>query len=587
MASVSVLVLDADGRAGIACVQSLGRAGYTVHVATRRLGSITERSRWCARVHVQPAAEPVDAGVAWLTGLDSRFSFSLILPTTEASLRWLRALPEDHPVRAKAVLPSDAALDAALDKSRTTAIAVELGLPVPPTRLLRQHDSLPSSSGGAGLPPESPDEPAVRIWPVVLKPVRSKVLIGTRLVSLAVAIVHDEAARASVLGSWLPFTAVQQQTWVAGRGVGVEVLYERGRMVWHFVHERLHEWPLTGGASTLRRAGKAEPELVDMTRRLLDRLEWHGVAMVEWRRDDHGAVHLMEINPRLWGSLPLTIAAGVDMPMGLLALARAEPLRPAPPWRAGMTARNLTDDLQWFIDNLRADRSDPLLLTQSPWRAALGWLRALTGRETWDGWSLRDPRVARAEVAALFGKRLAALAQAIERRAALKRARRRHKAMQLDAGILGHPPASVLFLCLGNLCRSPFAAVAAVERMPGLAVDSAGFLSHDGRPSPQHVVTTAQTLGIDLSAARARRVTAGQIASANLIVCMDLAHLDLLATEFPQALSKTTLLGLFNPDGPAEIQDPYELSPGATREVFVQMLASIDAFAASRAAQLA
>ena len=567
----TVLLLDADSRVGVACLQSLGPQGHRVHLGVRRLGAPAESSRWCHRVHVQPAAEPVAAAVAWLVELDARFGFALVVPTTEASLRWLRALAEDHPVRRKAALPPDAALDIALDKSATARLARELGLPVPATR------ELPRSERGAPPSPEALAPPPA--WPVVLKPVHSKVVVDGRLQSFSVALVHDEQTRAVTLASWLPDTPVQEQAWVAGRGVGVEALYEHGRMVMHFVHERVHEWPLTGGASTLRRAAGPEPGLVEMSRRLLDRLLWHGVAMVEWRRDAHGAVHLMEINPRLWGSLPLTIAAGVDIPAGLLALASGEPLPPARGWRAGVTARNLSNDIQWCLDNLRADRSDPLLLTESPWRAALGWLRVLTGREVWDGWSWRDRAVAREEAAHLLRKRFGGLVTRIEKRAAQSRARQRHAALQRDTGALTRPVHSVLFLCLGNLCRSPFAAVAAADRLPGVAIASAGFLSHDGRASPPHVVQTAQSLGVDLSSSRARRVTAAQVAAADLVVCMDVSHLERVALEFPDALPRTTLLGLFDAAGPVEIRDPYDLSPVATHAVFVQMLQALDALA--------
>jgi protein-tyrosine-phosphatase len=583
MTSPAILVLDADGRVGLACVQSLGPLGHRVHVGVRRLGSATERSRWCHRIHAQPAALPVEAGVEWLVELDARFGFTLVFATTEASLRWLRALPEDHPVRRKAILPSNAALDAALDKARTIALARELGLPVPAAR------ELPQVAGAAGddarpVPREDDRfevDGVVHGYPRVLKPVRSKVAIGGRLASLAVSVVHDAEERAATLDTLRPFTPVQEQAWVPGRGVGVEVLYEHGRMAWHFVHERLHEWPLTGGASTLRRAGGPEPELVEMTRRLLDRLQWHGVAMVEWRRDAQGRTHLMEINPRLWGSLPLTIAAGVDMPRGLLALALGEPLAAHAPWRVGFTARNLTEDLQWFIDNLRADRRDPLLLTEPPWRAALGWLRVLSGREAWDGWRRNDLAIARGELAALVRDRFRAVTQRIEKRAALARARKRHAAM-VRSGVLSRPVASVLFVCLGNICRSPFAAAVAFERLPGIAIDSAGFLQHDGRPSPPHIVTAAKSLGVDLSDARAQRVTESQIAAAGLVVCMDLAHLEMIEREFPEALPKATLLGLFASEGPAEIRDPYDMSPSATRAVLVQMMRALDAFAGAQ-----
>jgi protein-tyrosine-phosphatase len=84
---------------------------------------------------------------------------------------------------------------------------------------------------------------------------------------------------------------------------------------------------------------------------------------------------------------------------------------------------------------------------------------------------------------------------------------------------------------------------------------------------------------VDLSAARARRVTAAQVEQADLVVCMDVSHLERMAREFPQAMGKTTLLGLFQPGGPMEMRDPYDLSPAATRAVFEQMLRAIDALA--------
>jgi len=169
------------------------------------------------------------------------------------------------------VLPSDAAIDTALDKGQTLDAARRIGLPVPRSRRLVQGQPTPPPDG----------------FPRVLKPVRSKIEIGGRLATLAAAVVRDAAEREETLAAWLPFTSVLEQDWVPGYGFGVDVLYENGRMAWHVVHERLHEWPLTGGASPLWRAAACEPELVERSRRLLDGLGWHGVAMVEWRRGEN------------------------------------------------------------------------------------------------------------------------------------------------------------------------------------------------------------------------------------------------------------------------------------------------------------
>ncbi len=372
-----VLVLDSDSRAGLACVQSLGARGARVHAGARRDDAVVRHSRWCERFLVQPAHEPIGPALQWLRGLDAAHGYSLIVPSTEGSLRWLRALPDDDPLRRKAQLPGDRAIDAALDKAVTARMAQDLGIAVPRSQLLER-----SAAGTTPLPPLG--------FPAVLKPAHSKVVIDGQLRSLSVEMAHDAARRDAVLGEWLPHVEVLEQLWVTGHGVGVELMFDRGRLLWSFMHERLHELPLTGGASSLRRAIAPRADLVDASTRLLQRLDWHGVAMVEWRCTHEGVAHLMEINPRLWGSLPLTIAAGIDVPRHLLALALAGQPPASAGYRVGTTARVPVDDLQWTLENWRADKSDPLLLTQPQAQVLAGWLAPLLGREHWDGWRLDD-----------------------------------------------------------------------------------------------------------------------------------------------------------------------------------------------------
>jgi protein-tyrosine phosphatase len=504
MAALAILVLDADSRAGIACIQSLGRLGHAVHLAVRRRNSPAEHSRYCAAVHPQPPAQPLPPAVAWLRYLHERHDFALVIPTTEAACRWLLAIPEDDPLRQRAVLPSDEALHIALDPLAIFALARESGLPVPPV-------------GAPAAPPP-------------------------------------------------------------GRCIGVQALCDRGRLAWHFVDERLHEWPLAGGDGTLRRAASAESELVEMSRRLLERLRWHGAATVDWRRDASGRLSLEALRPVVSTSLPLAVAAGVDLPGGLLSLVRGRVLPAGPPWRVGHRARHVSGDVRWSIDHRRAGRNDAPSPAEPSAQAAPGWLRGVFGDESWDGWSLRDSAVARSELRALAGGYLRDLVKRFARGGALARARRRHAAIA-QALARGKPPSSVIFLCLGNLCRSPFAAAVATPRLHGVTVSSAGFLRHDGRASPARFVETARSFGVDLSAAHARRVSAAQIAGAQLIVCMDLDNLSRLAAEFPDALERTTLLGLFDPDVPPEVRDPYTMPESETRAELERMLAAVDALA--------
>src|SRR5690606_10547094 len=149
-------------------------------------------------------------------------------------------------------------------------------------------------------------------------------------------------------------TNVQEQEYIDGIGVGVECLYDHGRCVWSFVHERIHELPLTGGGSSYRRSLAAAEKYTRPAHLPLDSLRWHGVAMVEFKLTKEGLLVLMEVNPRLWGSLALPVDCGVDFPLGLLKLAQGKQVPPQAPYKVGYFSRNVESDVMWMKENLRA-----------------------------------------------------------------------------------------------------------------------------------------------------------------------------------------------------------------------------------------
>ena len=67
------------------------------------------------------------------------------------------------------------------------------------------------------------------------------------------------------------------------------------------MHRRLREYPVTGGPSALAES-IYDPMLMEQGLKLLDNLQWHGVAMVEFKKDERtGRYVLMEINPKFCG----------------------------------------------------------------------------------------------------------------------------------------------------------------------------------------------------------------------------------------------------------------------------------------------
>ena len=108
------------------------------------------------------------------------------------------------------------------------------------------------------------------------------------------------------------------QEYVVGTGHGFYCNYNKGKLDHFFMHKRIKEFPVTGGSSAVARS-YFDDKLMDKGKLLLDNLEWNGPAMIEFKHDSRtNEYKLIEINPKLWGSLDLTISSGVDMPLILV-----------------------------------------------------------------------------------------------------------------------------------------------------------------------------------------------------------------------------------------------------------------------------
>jgi protein-tyrosine-phosphatase len=133
----------------------------------------------------------------------------------------------------------------------------------------------------------------------------------------------------------------------------------------------------------------------------------------------------------------------------------------------------------------------------------------------------------------------------------------------------------VLFLCYGNICRSPLAAAVAGKRFPKARFSSAGFCSTTGRQSPDFLLTAADSLGVNLTQHRSKCVDAKMLDEAELVVIMDVRNHELLKKQFPHALQKTLLLGMLLPEPQLEISDPYD-DPALMQTIASKMNCAIE-----------
>ena len=124
-----------------------------------------------------------------------------------------------------------------------------------------------------------------------------------------------------------------------------------------------------------------------------------------------------------------------------------------------------------------------------------------------------------------------------------------------------HPLHSVLFVCLGNICRSPLAegvfrsVLAAKGRGDGVFIDSAGTNGyHTGELPDERSIAVAGRHGIDISTQKCRQLTAGDFTRFELIVGMDRENIATIQRRRPG--NATAEVGMF-----------YELALGEAKQI--------------------
>jgi protein-tyrosine phosphatase len=147
------------------------------------------------------------------------------------------------------------------------------------------------------------------------------------------------------------------------------------------------------------------------------------------------------------------------------------------------------------------------------------------------------------------------------------------------------PPAAVLVVCHGNICRSPFAAALLAGELAaeGVRVESAGFVTWN-RPCPPEALTVAARRGVDLSAHRSTPLTPDRVRAADLIVVMDPTQARAVRDRFGRLPREIVVLGDLDPDAVATpaIRDPVEQGV----EVFEESYARIERCVAALAQAL-
>ena len=379
----TVLVTDVGRGSGVTIVRSLGRLGWRVVACDSRRRSLGFRSRYASVSRVYPAPTTDPAGfVDAIEEAVRAESVDFILPVTDEAILPLAAARDRFEHLCEIAMPSPRALDIVTDKEKTLEVARGLGIAVPPTRVVESVE-------------EAIEAAKELSWPLVLKPASSRKLDLTRaaIASATVSFAEDEGDLRQRMAPLEGHHKVLLQSYTAGSGQGVELLAKDGRVLAAFQHRRLAEVPIQGGASALREAVALDEGLFAHSRALVEALDWTGLIMVEFKIGERPS--LMEINGRVWGSLPLPVWSGMDFPALLSRLYDPSnpplPEKPQLDYRVGTRSCNSELYSLWFLQVLLGRRRYPYLPSPRRYQALTRTIGLLSLKQRFDLASLDDP----------------------------------------------------------------------------------------------------------------------------------------------------------------------------------------------------
>lgn len=356
------LLLSVDeGTGSLAAVRALRAAGWEPWIAPAFPGTPAARSR--ATAGIVEAPDPKSDPEGFVTALAReawRLDVAAVLPGGEGALRALTGRESQFDGIPVGTAPAEA-LDRATDKALLPELARRAGLEAPPTAELRAGDELPAE---------------IR-FPAVVKPVRSVSVGGSGLRTGKVSRVESagELQRALAEAPEEPWLV---QPYLSGTLSAIGGVAWEGELVsaCHQVSPRI--WPVGRGISSYAVTVPPDRAREEGVGRLLALVGWSGVYGVQFVLSD-GHAYIIDLNPRIYGSTALAVAAGHNLPALWVELLLGR--RPdVAPYRVGMRYRVEETDLRALVSELRRGR----------WAAALGGLAPR--RHTVHGiFSLRDP----------------------------------------------------------------------------------------------------------------------------------------------------------------------------------------------------
>jgi predicted ATP-grasp superfamily ATP-dependent carboligase len=314
---MDALVTDAHIRWSVAGIRALGRAGVGVAALAPRRAGAGLWSRYTRAREIGTDSIADGAGFAAAVARVARDRGPLVVyPGHEQAIDAL--LGSRLPPEAILPYPGAEVTQRLRDKRSLANAARAAGIETP--RMLAQ--------GTAGELRSTPP-PA----PCVVKATRPGGALDRTLVAATTA---ELGAILAGLPQGEPLVV---QELAEGPLIGLALVIQRdGGVAARFQQVARRTWPSDAGGSTLAFSMRPDDGLVERSARMLAAGGYWGLAQLQFLATSRGPA-LIDVNTRFYGSLPLALAAGVNLPAAWHAVALGRPLPSAGPYRVGVSYR--------------------------------------------------------------------------------------------------------------------------------------------------------------------------------------------------------------------------------------------------------
>lgn len=338
-----VLVLEGYARQSLPLIKAFRRLGCDVSALCGSKLDVAYASRYTSHKILGVCdRERVEETTAQVRSLLQTGNYDVVVPTVDFSAALLSKNKEEFSSYAKILANDWPVYELAGDKEKTMQICMERGIPCPKTLVEAATLSAVLDSGLA--------------FPLVMKPRVGYGAIGFRKLETPDDLKRTleglpDPVERYLFQEYIPQTDLQYECAMFIDGdnqVKTGLVFSKNR--W---------FPVEGGSSTLN-VTVDRPDIVESCTRLLQAIDWRGPADIDLIQDPRdGTAKIMEINPRVSGSVKIAFVAGVDQARQMLELAFGHPVTEYKSYKIGQRLRCSQTDLLWFLKSPNRFRSKP------------------------------------------------------------------------------------------------------------------------------------------------------------------------------------------------------------------------------------